>query len=141
MGQPKIVLADDMAEEHQEDATPEVSEADLRRLDRFAPLLRDLMLWNLVRPTEAGDGFELRPDVEAWLIESSSRYTHSARPEIFVGRPCQRCGTIGVTKLVGDYRLCIACAEAPPVDEQAPATERGRHGRHDLRGWRARKAG
>lgn len=140
MGQAKIGLVAETIEEHPPAGEPEVSEAELRRLDRFAPLLRDLMLWDLVRPAEDGSGFELRQDVQAWMAESSSRFTRSVRPEVYVGRPCQRCGTIGVTKLVDGFRLCHSCAEAP-VEEPAPAASSRRHGRHDLRGWRSRKAG
>lgn len=111
-----------------------------RRMDRMAPLVHELIAWDLVTRTESGS-FVLRDDVQRRLQEASARQWTST-PEVFVGRPCQRCGTTGVTRMVGEARLCDECSRAS-VAEAEPERRRPsrRHGRHDGRSWRGHKAG
>ncbi len=118
-----------------------VTGEELRRLDRLAPLLHELLDWGLVHPTASG-AFELREDVQERL-----RQLTASRPlleaQVYVGRPCRRCGQVAVTRLVEGVRMCTPCRErasaAPdPVDDAAvtnPSGERGHKSR------RARKAG
>jgi len=113
-----------------------------RRLEPFSPLLHDLITWDLVCRGESGR-FVLRDDVQQWLEEVSARQAASAPPEVYVGRPCQRCGTIGVTRMVTGMRVCDACSRVPAGDEVEhsgkSASKRNRH--HETRPWRARRAG
>ncbi len=118
-----------------------VSGEELRRLDRLAPLLHELLDWGLVHPTATG-AFELREDVQERL-----RQLTASRPlleaQVYVGRPCRRCGQVAVTRLVDGVRMCTPCRERAsavpdPVDDAAvtsPSAERGHRSR------RARKAG
>jgi hypothetical protein len=112
-----------------------------RRLDRLSPLLHDLITWDLVYRTESGS-FLLREDVQRWLEEAAARRTRSA-PEVYVGRPCQRCGACGVTRMVEGVRLCDACRQSATVDETVHVESRApkRHGHHDARSWWSHKAG
>jgi len=113
-----------------------------RRLEPFSPLLHDLITWDLVYRGESGS-FTLRDDVQRWLEEVSARQSASTPPEVYVGRPCQRCGAIGVTRMIAGVRVCDACSQAPPVDEEelADARKSRRNGHHDYRSWWAHKAG
>ncbi len=114
---------------------------ELRRLDRLAPLLHELLDWGLVHPTDSGT-FELREDVQERLRQlTASRPALEA--QVYVGRPCRRCGQVAVTRLVDGVRMCALCRDAmstlpDPVggaDATGPTGERG----HKTR--RARKAG
>lgn len=112
----------------------EVTESD-RRLDRMGPLVHELIAWDLVCRSESG-AFVLRDDVQQRLQDVSARQW-TARPEIYVGRPCQRCGSTGVTRMVEEVRLCEACSRASEVAETDPHVGR-RSKRH---AWRGREAG
>jgi len=80
------------------------------QLERLTPLIHDLLTWDLVRRSDSG-GFELREDVQQRLEElSSSRSVHAA--EVYVGRRCERCGALSVTRLVGGMRTCSNCSSA-----------------------------
>jgi hypothetical protein len=118
-----------------------VTGEELRRLDRLAPLLHELLDWGLVHPTASG-AFELREDVQERL-----RQLTASRPlleaQVYVGRPCRRCGQVAVTRLVDGVRMCTPCRErattaADPVDDAAVTSPSGERG-HKTR--RARKAG
>jgi len=113
-----------------------------RRLEPFSPLLHDLITWDLVYRAESGS-FALREDVQRWLEEVSARQSTSTPPEVYVGRPCQRCGAIGVTRMIGGLRVCDTCRQAPAGDEEelADARKSRRNGHHDPRSWWAHKAG
>jgi hypothetical protein len=93
-----------------------------RRLDRLAPLLHELIAWDLVRQTEDGN-FELPEDVQERLRALTGLRSGSIA-QVYVGRKCGRCGSIRVTRLVDGVRLCSTCraeAAAPPPPEE-PAT-------------------
>jgi len=118
-----------------------VSGEDLRRLDRLAPLLHELLDWGLVQMTDSG-AVELRADVQERL-----RQLTAARPrieaQVYVGRPCRKCGQVAVTKMTDGVRMCSPCREAltadpgPTPDEESSAQSVGRSGRSR----RHRKAG
>ena len=58
---------------------------ELRRLDRLAPLLHELLDWGLVHPTDSGT-FELRADVQERLRQlSASRPVLEA--QVYVAAP------------------------------------------------------
>ncbi len=104
-------------------------------LDRMGPILRDLVAFGLVERTGTGR-FELREDVQRWLAEASVRSGPPGTAEVFVGRQCQRCGALGVTRLVDGVRICADCQEKP-IAEVVADQPSGHHGRRR----RARKAG
>jgi hypothetical protein len=109
-----------------------------RRLDQLSPLIHELLSWDLVVRTEAGE-FVLTDDVQVRLAELSSRQAHPSTA-IYVGRSCQRCGTTGITRLVEDVRLCPACARAPEPVVETPV-ELGTGKRRDAHSWWNRKVG
>jgi hypothetical protein len=116
----------------------EVAEAG-RRLDRMGPLVHELIAWDLVVRTESGT-FVLSDDVQRRLQETSARQWTST-PEVYVGRTCHRCGASGVTRMVGEARLCDACSRASVAEVEPEHRPSRRHGRHDGRSWWGHKAG
>jgi hypothetical protein len=111
-----------------------------RRLDRLAPLLHELIAWDLVRQTESGS-FEIPEDVQERLRRLSSLQSGSVA-QVYVGRKCGRCGSMRVTRMVDGLRLCSSCSSevgAPPPSEDAPETNGTRNG-HGRSRWH-RKAG
>jgi ribosomal protein L37AE/L43A len=111
-----------------------------RRLDRLAPLLHELIAWDLVRQTESGS-FEIPEDVQERLRRLSSLQSGSVA-QVYVGRKCGRCGSMRVTRMVDGLRLCSSCSSevgAPSPSEDTPATTEPRNG-HGRSRWH-RKAG
>lgn len=95
-----------------------------RRLDRLVPLLHELVAWDLVQRAEDGS-FVLRPDVQERLVVlTADRPVRSA--EVFVGRKCQVCGLVRLTRMVDGVRTCSPCSMAAPLDESDGAAETGR---------------
>ena len=105
-----------------------------RHLDRLVPLLHELITWDLVH--QAADGsFVLREDVQLRLAAlTADRPVRSA--QVYVGRKCQHCDRVTLTRMVDGMRICSACARAAllPDTVVAPAPEatkgRGRFHRH-----------
>ena len=92
-----------------------------RRLDQMVPLLHELLAFDLVRH-EADGSFVLREDVQERLATlTADRPVRSA--EVFVGRKCQVCGSVKLTRMVDDVRMCSACNRAAldPTDGGDPA--------------------
>jgi len=84
-----------------------------RRLDLLVPLLHELVAWDLVLRSEDG-GFELRQDVQERLaVLTADRPVRSA--EVFVGRKCEVCGLVRLTRLVEGVRTCSPCS-TPVLD-------------------------
>lgn len=112
-----------------------------KRLDQLSPLIHDLLSWELVVRTEDG-GFQLTEDVQQRLAETSARQSHPSAA-VYVGRSCQRCGTTGITRLVGEVRLCPVCARAPepPAEPPTAITTGKRRGRPEAHFWWNRKVG
>jgi hypothetical protein len=93
-----------------------------RRLDALAPLIHQLITWDIVTLTDSGT-FVLQDDVQQRLQEISAAQPHSTAA-VYVGRMCQRCGVVGVTRLVDDELLCSSCNVPELVETPAePSTE------------------
>jgi len=87
-----------------------------RRLDRLVPLLHELVAWDLVERAEDGS-FVLRLDVQERLaVLTADRPLRSA--EVFVGRKCEVCGLVKLTRMVDGVRTCSPCSVTTlPTDE------------------------
>lgn len=135
MEQPRITGTQEPRDAWRVREVPEVGP----RMEHIAPLVHELITWDLVYRTESG-AFVLRDDVQRRLQEASARLAKST-PEVYVGRPCQRCGAHGVTRLVGEVRLCESCNRTSVVGDAVPQGRPSRRGRHDGRSWWSHKAG
>ncbi len=97
-----------------------------RRLDALAPLIHQLITWEIVSQTESGT-FVLQDDVQRRLQELSASQAHSTAA-VYVGRMCQRCGVVGVTRLVDGELLCASCnvpeLVETPVEPPAEVVQR-----------------
>ena len=94
-----------------------------RRLDLLVPLLHDLVVWDLVQRDVDGS-FVLRQDVQDRLSALTvDRPFRSA--EVFVGRKCQVCGLVRLTRMVDGVRTCSPCA-TPVVDALDATADAGR---------------
>ena len=112
-----------------------------RRLDRLAPLLHELLAWDLVRQTESGT-FVIPDEVQERLSRLTSLQTGSIA-QVYVGRKCGRCGSIRVTRMVEGVRLCSTCSSelaSPSGTEEPEEAVSGRKGHHGRSRWH-RKAG
>ncbi len=109
-----------------------------RRLDRLVPLLHELVAWDLVQRAEDGS-FVLRQDVQERLaVLTADRPLRSA--EVFVGRKCQVCGLVRLTRMVDGVRTCSPCSITTPLDESDGAADTGRAKVHRSFFHRHRKA-
>lgn len=115
--------------------------ATARRLDRLAPLLHELIAWDLVRRTESG-GFEIPDEVQERLAHLSSLQSGSIA-QVYVGRKCGRCSSMRVTRMVDGVRLCSTCSAelASPSADSEPETAAGSGKGHPGRSRWHRKAG
>jgi hypothetical protein len=100
-----------------------------RRLDLLVPLLHELVAWDLVLRREDGS-FVLRDDVQERLAAlTADRPLRSA--EVFVGRKCEVCGLVRLTRLVDGVRTCSPCStpvqDAPDASDD-PTGRRGHRG-------------
>jgi hypothetical protein len=100
-----------------------------RRLDLLVPLLHELVAWDLVQRCEDGS-FELRQDVQERLAAlTADRPLRSA--EVFVGRKCEVCGLVRLTRMVDGVRTCSPCS-TPAIDVSDavgdPAARKGQRG-------------
>ena len=112
-----------------------------RRLDRLAPLLHELIAWDLVRQTESG-AFEIPEEVQERLAQLTSLQSGSIA-QVYVGRKCGRCGSMRVTRMVDGVRLCSTCSAevAAPSADSEPETVVGSRKGHAGRSWWHRNAG
>ena len=95
-----------------------------RRLDQLVPLLHELVAWDLVQRSDDGS-FVLRRDVQERLaILTADRPLRSA--EVFVGRKCEVCGLVRLTRMVDGVRTCSPCSKTAPLDELAAVDDTGR---------------
>lgn len=100
-----------------------------RRLDQMVPLLHELIAFDLVQRAEDGS-FTLRQDVQERLAAlTADRPYRSA--EVFVGRKCQVCGSVKLTRMVDGVRMCSACNRAAlaPAVVADPALTSGKASR------------
>ncbi len=101
-------------------ATPATEPHALDRgLQGLAPLIHELLSRGLVRQSETG-AFVLRDDVQQRLSELSEAPVASA-PQVFIGRKCETCGLIRVTRLVRGLRMCSDCDGLPTADPHPPS--------------------
>jgi len=100
-----------------------------RRLDTLVPLLHELVAWDLVQRAEDGS-FVLRQDVQERLAAlTADRPTGSA--EVFVGRKCQVCGAVKLTRMVDGVRICSPCnrkASEPADPDEVARPPKGPRG-------------
>ena len=119
-----------------------ISAADsARRLDRLAPLLHELLAWDLVRRTESGT-FVIPDEVQERLSHLTSLQSGTIA-QVYVGRKCGRCGSIRVTRMVDGVRLCSTCSSelaSPSITVEPEASGGDRKGHHGWARWH-RKAG
>lgn len=89
-----------------------------RHFDRLVPLLHEMVAWGLVRQDENGT-FVLPEDVQERLVRlTMQRPVRTA--QVYVGRKCQVCGQVRLTRMVDGIRRCAMCGRvAPPVAEVA----------------------
>jgi hypothetical protein len=87
----------------------EVVDDPKRRLDRLVPLLHEMMAWDLVHRAEDGS-FILCEDVQERLAALSSvKPARSA--QVYIGRKCERCERVTLTRMVDGSRICSSCSE------------------------------
>jgi len=107
----------------------EVVDDPKRQLDRLAPLLHELVAWDLVHRADDGT-FVLRGDVQERLAQLSTvRPARSA--QVYIGRKCERCERVTLTRMVEGSRICSSCSRVSLTDgdgvtDGAPATKSGR---------------
>jgi ribosomal protein L37AE/L43A len=93
---------------------------DQHPIERFDPLLRNMLAWNLVEETEAG-GWALRPEV-ADRLGGLAKYAKGSQPSeiVYFGHVCAGCKSNGLTRLREGQYLCDDCRKA--ADLAAVAT-------------------
>ncbi len=88
-------------------------------VERLAWFIHELLSRDLVRLSETGS-FVLREDVQRRLHELTEGPPARA-PQVFIGRKCETCGLVRLTRLVNGVRTCSECnrplAAAPEVGE------------------------
>jgi hypothetical protein len=97
-----------------------------RRLDQMVPLLHELIAFDLVQRADDGS-FVLRQDVQERLAAlTADRPYRSA--EVFVGRKCQVCECVKLTRMVDGVRVCSTCSRAAldPATVDDPALVTGK---------------
>jgi hypothetical protein len=93
-------------------------------LERFDPLLRNMLAWGLVE--EGPDGqWVLRSEVGQRLARLA-QLTHRAETSaiVYFGHPCASCQASGATRLCEGRYLCDECRQAPATPSPVPE-ERG----------------
>lgn len=85
------------------------------KLEQVAPLIHELIAWDLVCRTGPGT-FVLRDDVQERLEEFSIRQSRTTT-QVYVGRPCERCGAIRITRIVGGVRVCTTCSASKDASQ------------------------
>jgi len=109
----------------------EVVDDPKRQLDRLVPLLHELVAWDLVRRTDDGD-FVLCDDVQERLaVLSSDRPNRAA--QVYIGRKCERCERVALTRMVDGARICSTCnlvarTASDAVPDVTPASLKGTRG-------------
>jgi ribosomal protein L37AE/L43A len=101
-----------------------------RRLDQLSPLIHELIAWEMVYRDESGE-FVLYEDVQHRLHEVAAQRPQSIA-EVYVGRQCERCGVVSVTRLIDGLRICASCsrtakdADIEPISEKPAVRTRSR---------------
>ncbi|HLW44596.1 MAG TPA: hypothetical protein VKR78_00150 [Acidimicrobiales bacterium] len=89
-------------------------------IERFDPLLRNMLAWNLVEETATGE-WSLRHDV-AERLSGLARYTKHSQPSevVYFGHVCTGCKSNGLTRFRDGQYICDECRRA--ADLAAVAT-------------------
>jgi ribosomal protein L37AE/L43A len=93
-----------------------------RRLDQLAPLIHELIAWELVYRDSSGT-FVLHEDVQRRLSEVTALRPQSIA-QVYVGRQCEHCGVVGVTRLIDGLRTCASCSRAAKESDAEPVSEK-----------------
>jgi ribosomal protein L37AE/L43A len=93
-----------------------------RRLDQLAPLIHELIAWELVYRDNSGK-FVLHEDVQRRLSEVTALRPQSIA-QVYVGRQCEHCGVVGVTRLIDGLRTCASCSRAVKESDAEPVFEK-----------------
>ena len=140
---PRAIPSDELGQQPTAPTTDWVRDAS-RPLERLAPLIHELVAWDLIYRSASGT-YQLREDVQRHLQERSA-VSPSGPAQVFVGRKCDVCGTVAVTRLVNGSRICGVCSEAsgmtsPPTAPAAPDPSTGRRSTEDRphRPWRTNR--
>jgi ribosomal protein L37AE/L43A len=88
-------------------------------IDRFDPLLRNMLAWDLVVENEDGS-WTLRPEVVERLRRLAS-YTKPHEPSevVYFGHNCAKCRSTGLTRFRDGVYLCDECRRAAEVEAVA----------------------
>lgn len=100
-------------------------------IERFDPLLRNMLSWHLVEESPAG-GWQLRADV-VQRLNGLARLSRPSEPHevVYFGHNCAGCRSNGLTRFSDGRYLCDECRRAADVAEVAtllppPAERKGR---------------
>lgn len=117
-----------------------MEETEPYAIERFDPLLRDLLTWGLVTrdPTEPGSPWRLAETAQRRLDALPTPAERVVPPEnlIYFDHACHQCHRHGPTRLNGGTYLCDECRlqratqPAAAVPEETQASRRG-HRRRD----------
>jgi hypothetical protein len=110
-----------------------------QRLDRLAPLIHQLLAWDLVTRTESGT-YVLQDDVQERL-QALSAVPAPATAQVYLGRKCETCGSVRATRMVEGARVCGPCrVSAAEAAVPAPDASPVRPEHHGIRSRWHRKA-
>lgn len=101
-------------------------EHDTRRIERFDPILRNLLAWDLVTKegSEGEESWRLVPDAEQRLSQLARSSTPpDIRKVVYLDHRCADCQQRRPTRPQGAVFLCDACRELrrAPARAKAPA--------------------
>ena len=88
-------------------------------VERFDPLLRDLLAYGLIE-AEDEDRWVLVPEVQRRLSALLAMQRPSTAAVLHIGYPCARCHASGITRLHEGRHLCDACIEQVFAEERQP---------------------
>jgi hypothetical protein len=110
-----------------------------QRLDRLAPLIHQLLAWDLVTRSESGT-YVLQDDVQERL-QAISAVPVPVTAQVYLGRKCETCGLVRATRMVDGARVCGPCrVAASEAISPAPDGDPVRPEHHGIRSRWHRKA-
>lgn len=96
-----------------DDDRDDQDDAGAAELERFDPLLRDLITWRLVEKESGSEGAAWRlTDPVRRRLEQLSPRPIAAEKLLYFDHRCVRCGRRRVTRLRGGHYVCDACSES-----------------------------
>ena len=109
-----------------------------QRLDRLAPLIHQLLAWDIVTRSDSGS-YVLQDDVQERLQAIAAV---PATAQVYLGRKCETCGLVRATRMVDGARVCGPCslAAAEAATSPAPDDDPVRPEHHGIRSRWHRKA-